>query len=87
MYNSIQDFITFSNEIYDAIADHLAYEVHTGTEVLCISPTLQVCIHQQPPSKSERYHPIQPLLRKEDGILVPDGEEIDDIASQYMFVH
>lgn len=45
MYNSIQDFITFSNKIYDAIADHLAYEVHTGTEVLCISPSLQVCIH------------------------------------------
>ena len=87
MYDSIQDLRAFSDKVYDLIADHLKYDEVSGGEGVYVDENLEVSIIKESEAKeADRFYPIQKLLREEDGNIEPDGEEIDDIASQYFFV-
>ena len=87
MYNefsSIQDLMSFDNEIFDALQEYCDNrEAYPDDVVLAIHPdTLEITIDSPEKVNGFETYPIKNLLRGEE----PDGDETNDIAHKYIFV-
>lgn len=85
--DSIQDLRAFSEKVYDVISEYLKYNGVSEGDGVYVDENLEVSIIPESEAKdTDRFYPIQKLLREEDGEIEPDGDEIDDISSSFFFV-
>ena len=85
--DSIQDLRAFSEKVFDAVQEYLADGEIADNEGIYVDDSMEISIIKETDTTdADNYYPIKTLIREEDGEIVPDVDNIDDVASHYFFV-
>ena len=89
MCDSIQDLMAFSQVVYDEVQGCLRENDGNVPEDagIYVDDDMQVSVvGVAEATNSDRFFLISALIREEDGELIPDCDNIHDIAGSFFFV-
>ena len=89
MCDSIQDLMAFSQVVFDEVQNYLRENNGNLPEDagIYVDDDMQVSVvGVAEAANSDRFFWVSSLVREEDGELIPDCDNIHDIASSFFFV-
>ena len=87
--DTIQDLRVFAQKVYDVVEAYL--EANDCTIYACdgvyVDAQLEPSVMNEADAEDpDRFYPLCSLIREDEETMEADGDVIDEIASQYIFV-
>ena len=89
MCDSVQDLMAFSQVVFDEVQNYLRENNGNMPEDagIYVDDDMQVSVvGVAEAANSDRFFLVSSLVREEDGELIPDCDNIHDIAGSFFFV-
>ena len=87
--DTIQDLRAFSQKVYDIIEEYLEANdctIYASDGVYVDADREPSILSEDEAENPDNFFPLCSLVREDEETMEPDGDLIDEVASQYFFV-